>query len=359
MFTGNDQTESYELRKLQHVSDIGWFTILLIPISTVLFIADIGTDWYMAGKYVHQVFFPERNYMDDLRDKFLNQTYVKKADLFFSDFCKDAFDEKMMSERAFFLDRYNHPENYFDENIFEILNQSRSGEGHLLYEFIHRIFTNKDKNIRCNTFLFDPLQNRETEIVALYSPAQIMLAYTYYCQTLLNNTEKWDELKPLLDDGNCSSILDSIHSVPFLCEAIKDVHKELYIEYYENICNKAYFSNERYDSFLSEWIYSNIQHNSFSAQEIYKKKVDDAKSKQLNSYIDIYLILLDFSHDNETIKFLEKEDPYSILYAYLEKYWPVFYGIAVAVALLIAAITNLRLKLWYVLFIVYSSVSQT
>lgn len=358
MSAGDAPTLSLELRRRQHVDNISWFTLIALPLSVVVFAADVATDWYLTGAYLHYSHLQSENILDRIILEYLNSSQAKYSLPKYKKFCKDVFTEEIFSEMVvntgcefiFFIDEVR-----FDETL-------KNTNETYLYEFIHKTMMTDGDDLIClsSDKMLPRLYNCKMPFVGV-KPIQtggLFFFYeeeifiTYVCDTVLNRPTKYKELLHGPGKTKCPKCLSvGRHYLQIDCKKYKSKSEEELFEIYKTkhqmLCENLFWPRKIFDRVVYEHIEILKNNKKMERKEILGKILNNKKllDKDIYRYLNNTLCR---TTSLQIIEWYLKKEYDSVKIAYERKYWYSKFGVAVGLTVLLATIANLRLPLWYV-----------
>lgn len=308
--------------------------------SVAVFIADVSTDWYLAGNYL-SVSTQKGNILDQINLEFSSSACFKNKLSNYEEFCKNVLNKEDISGRILTPNRFYIFRNNID--LKKILDNSKNTSEIFLYEFIHQSMISS---------LFD----------RIFIGDDVEVLQTYYCDTAFNYPDKFNELlhvfkKPV----NCHFCKDKFYIIFNIdCEKYVNKSKNDFFEIYKNshqiICDKLFWPKELFERILYE--FNKIKFESalpITGSPIFdrlkKKLLNDKKLLDMDIYRYLNTTMISgisplYSWFYRFKNYINNDEVDLVQITYERKYWYSKFGIAIGLTMLLATLANLRLKLW-------------
>lgn len=351
---------SKDFKKSKHVQDIGLLEIFVIPVTIVLFVGDIGSDWYLASSYLHIANVQTRNYLETTRDRIFSKPNFNNSHVFFKNFCQTVSEKHEENNLFFVLPGFTYDPVYQrsleaihnDTNSFySFFTNMYNNDKELFLKLIHLLGLEKVTEF-LKGFKIPSLDNKNKDTDRFY--------YNYLCFLLSQNNQN---LYRNVSDLFITSIRN-ISNIPSTndCKMTEKIKKD-YNGYYfhESVCLKIGLEPALVDLL----IYKTTFYTYFELREVYfgRKTINfkqDIFSNKKILHKELNKILKKKSIDFNLLYYLHKyvysgkdyevsgDEPFqkAIKDSYEKHQWYGIYGALSAAVVLTATAASYTLTLW-------------
>lgn len=345
------EEESSGFKKCKHVQDVGLLEIFMIVLSVALFVADIGTDWYQAARYLYTSH--TRNSLDNTIEKLYSQNNFNNTQTFFELFCSRISEKYNNKEYIYFIETVPTYLQFDIDTLISLLEQNDS-HNRILYDFLEKIY---NKNYRKTEFL-SVITNFKLEHLIYYT-TKIKTAdrfyYNFLCSILSQNKQTlYEEISRYM-----KTVFASISRIPTVtdCETLGNNSKDYTEEYFqESICHRFSFEKVLLERLIYETTYYtlreierivNVTEKILSDKKLLDKDIKEIVNKRnVDKRLFSYIYRKFYPYGNNESSFEVMLMKKAIRTDYQKQYWYRTYGVLTLSVLLVAIAANWTHKLW-------------